>query len=263
MDWQCEVNFKNIFLLVFAFFVFFRGKFLVWRPHTGHERGHTFSVPCHFPPNFRHSQFQCAMNLQYPRHFSEIMNLPWAGIATSFCALRNECRFVSVPPMHDGQYWIQTLGLEKHPEGGYFRRVYESKTRIDGAALTPARPGTRHAATGIYYLLQNTDCSRFHRLNAEELWHFHAGSGLTLHMLHADGTISQRRLGPDPDAGQAFQAMVSPNTWFGATLDNPASYALVGCTVVPGFEYADFELADRNTLLRQHPGQRKIILRLT
>ena len=165
--------------------------------------------------------------------------------------------------MHDAEYWIRTLMLEPHPEGGHFRRVYESATRIGGNALAPPRSGMRHAATGIYYLLQNSDRSRFHRLQSEELWHFYAGAGLTLHILPADGKLRQIRLGPDPDTGQAFQALVSPGAWFGATLDNPATFALVGCTVVPGFEYADFEFADRETLLRQYPEEREIILRLT
>ena len=166
-------------------------------------------------------------------------------------------------PMRDAEYWIQKLALEPHPEGGYFRRVYESAARMEGAALTPANAGPRHAATGIYYLLRDSDRSRLHRLRSEEIWHFYAGCGLTLHMLHPDGALSQARLGPDPEKGQAFRAQVPPGVWFGATLDAPASYALVGCTVVPRFEYADFELADRNSLLRQYPARRDIIMRLT
>ena len=156
-------------------------------------------------------------------------------------------------PMHDADYWIRTLRLEPHAEGGYFRRVYESA----------ANAGPSHAATGIYYLLRDSDRSRLHRLKSEELWHFYAGGGLTLHMIHPGGAFSQVRLGPDPDAGQAFQAAVPPGVWFGATLDDAAAYALVGCTVIPGFQYSDFELADRDSLLRRHPACREIILRLT
>ena len=155
--------------------------------------------------------------------------------------------------MNSPNYWIETLNLTPHPEGGFFTETYRAS----------APDGMRAAATGIYFLLRSSDISHLHRIDADEMWHFYNGSPLTLHVLSQSGSYSTLSLGKDPKAGQRFQAVVPAGAWFGATVDQADSFALVGCTVAPGFEFDGFELARRETLLTQFPQQADIIRRLT
>jgi len=189
----------------------------------------------------------------------------------------------------DAKYWIEKLGLQVHPEGGYFRQTYKSELRIvpeaSGAAGAAAKgaskigqpqpPGSRAASTGIYFLLEAENVSAFHRLRSDEMWHFYAGSPLVVHVLDPAGEYSSIVLGEDPEAGQVFQAVVRAGCWFGAELaQNPhcsqnrgevkhPSYALVGCTVAPGFEFEDFEMARREELQAMYPSRKEMIQRLT
>lgn len=155
--------------------------------------------------------------------------------------------------------WIAHLRLAPHPEGGYFRRGYTAELTLD----LPDRNGPRPVATAIFYLLKGGRHSRLHRLKSDELWHFHTGSALTVHVLDPQGGYDAFRLGADPIAGQRLQIVVRAGCWFGATVDDPAGFGLVGCTVAPGFDFADFELADRAALLRQYPQHVALIERLT
>jgi len=164
---------------------------------------------------------------------------------------------------HDARYWIEKLGLERHPEGGYFRETYRSEEAIPPRGLPERFAGPRSVATAIYFLLGDGDFSALHRIASDELWHFYGGAPLTLHVIEPQGDYAQIKLGADPEKGQAFQAVVSAGCWFGATLDEPQSYALVGCTVAPGFDFADFEMGRREELLLRYPLQRDIILKLT
>lgn len=143
--------------------------------------------------------------------------------------------------------WIEELRLVRHPEGGWFRRVYESELRVDGP---------RPAMTSIYYLLEGNDFSALHRLKQDEQWHFYQGSPITIHEIDSSGIYVGTTLGTDE-----FQHTVRAGTLFGATVEE--GYALVGCTVAPGFDFADFELPDREKLLRLHPDHEALIRRLT
>jgi predicted cupin superfamily sugar epimerase len=163
----------------------------------------------------------------------------------------------------DATYWIETLGLERHPEGGYFRQTYRSNIEIGREALPARFPGTRVVSTGIYFLLKERDFSAFHRLRSDEMWHFYAGSGLKVHVIEPAGEYSTICLGSHADKGQSFQATVKAGCWFGSELLDRTSYALVGCTVAPGFEFEDFELGKRLELMRAYPQQRNLIERLT
>jgi len=153
---------------------------------------------------------------------------------------------------------IRRLDLLPHPEGGYYRETYRASdavTRGDGAR--------RSASTAIYYLLCDGAWSTWHRIRSDELWHFHAGGALLVHVLAPDGGYASLRLGDalaDPDA--AFQAVVPAGSWFAAELADPAGYALAGCTVAPGFEFSEFELADAAELQRRYPAQASLIARL-
>lgn len=159
--------------------------------------------------------------------------------------------------------WIAALDLAPHPEGGFYRETYRAQETIEAAHL-PARFGGRRVhSTAIYFLLPGDQISALHRIKSDEVWHFYAGSALTLSLIHSDGRLEERRLGADVERGERFQAIVPAGCWYGARIDDPGSYALVGGTVAPGFDFADFELADRNALLTQFPQHRDTIIHLT
>lgn len=161
----------------------------------------------------------------------------------------------------DASYWIERLGLARHPEGGFFRETYRAQGTI--AAVPAARGGPRSFSTAIYYLLPADDVSRLHRLRSDELFHFYLGSPLTVHLLDEREGYRRISLGREVEEGQALQAAVAAGVWFGATVDRPGSFALVGCTVAPGFDFADFEQARRQELVARFPEQREVVERLT
>jgi uncharacterized protein len=162
--------------------------------------------------------------------------------------------------MKDAKYWIHKLRLQSHPEGGYFRQTYKSELIIESSA-PPS--GQRAASTAIYFLLDGENFSAFHRLRSDEMWHFYAGSALDVHVIEPGGTHATILLGNDPEAGQQFQAVVRAGCWFASCVQDSKSYALVGCTVAPGFEFEDFELARREELVSTYPQHKKLIERLT
>src|SRR5262249_37406293 len=147
--------------------------------------------------------------------------------------------------------------LAPHPEGGWFRETFRSAERITRSALPARFTGARALATSILYLLAAGQRSAFHRLRADELWCLHAGGPMHLHLL-GQGGAQQLVVG-----GRTPQARVPHGTWFAAEPAPGAGYALVGCFVSPGFEYADFELAGRERLLAEFPGERARVLRFT
>ena len=118
-------------------------------------------------------------------------------------------------------------------------------------------------STAIYFLLEGENFSAFHRLRSDEVWHFYAGSPLLVHIIDPGGMYSSILIGSDPEAGQVFQAVVPTGCWFGSHVADWNSWALVGCTVAPGFDFQDFELARRKELEAMYPQHRKIILNLT
>lgn len=105
--------------------------------------------------------------------------------------------------------------------------------------------------------------SRFHRIDADEMWHFYEGNALIVHMIDPNGNYSFKRIGNNPDKGDVFQAVVPAGCWFGAEVSGGGKYSLVGCTVAPGFEFSGFELANRDKLLNEFPDHTKVINRLT
>ena len=110
----------------------------------------------------------------------------------------------------------------------------------------PARfSGDRAFSTAIYYLLQGKDFSALHRIKQDEVWHFYDGSPLTIHVIDREGNYSTVRVGRSSGAGELPQAVVMAGCLFGATVDVPHSFALAGCTVAPGFDFADFLRAAR------------------
>ncbi|GIW26213.1 cupin domain-containing protein [Meiothermus sp.] len=165
--------------------------------------------------------------------------------------------------MHSAQFWIEHLGLEPHPEGGFYRQTYIASEAIAEPHLPHRYKGHRSFSTAIYFLLEYPDFSAFHRLKSDEIWHFYTGSSLSLWLISPLGKLSCINLGPDPSRGHGFQGVVPAGYWFAANLDAPQTFALVGCTMAPGFDFADFELAQQAELIRQFPQHRDLIERLT
>jgi predicted cupin superfamily sugar epimerase len=160
-------------------------------------------------------------------------------------------------------YWIEKLGLVPHPEGGYYRQTYRSELSIPKEALPAEFGGSRAASTAIYFLLEGENFSAFHRLQSDEVWHFYAGEALVVHVIERGGECSRILLGRDPEAGQVLQAVVRAGCWFASHVADWKSWALVGCTVAPGFEFEDFEMGKREELVRLYPQHGKLIERLT
>ena len=151
--------------------------------------------------------------------------------------------------------WIEKLSLQKHPEGGWFKEVYRSEGFIPASALTPSHSGQRNFSTSIYFLLEGNDFSAFHRIKSDEIWHFYAGSSVTIYSIDHTGILHKHCIGD----GNNFQAVVRAGEWFAAKPDDEKSFSLVGCTVAPGFDFADFEMAKRDQLLKLFPQHRELI----
>ena len=179
-------------------------------------------------------------------------------------------------------YWIKKLELQPHPEGGHYRQTYCADLKLPRQALSPEFSGPRPASTAIYFLLEAGNFSAFHRLRSDELWHFYLGDPLLVHVIEPNGAYALTRLGRDAEAGELFQAAVKAGCWFASELvpnvptekvdarENslqPAPdrerFALVGCTVAPGFDFEDFELGHREDLVRRYPRHQALISRLT
>ena len=164
--------------------------------------------------------------------------------------------------MHPDAARLQArLDLRPHPEGGWFRETYRANLQLPAAALPPGYGTPRAAATSIFYLLVDGVVSRLHRLRGDELWLHQAGPGLVLHLLHTGGHHERLPLGPGPD--RFLQAVTPAGTWFGAEVADPGGWALVACVMAPGFDPADWELADRQDVLAAWPAHADLIARLT
>lgn len=161
-------------------------------------------------------------------------------------------------------YWVEKYQMQAHPEGGYFAETYRSAEQIPHAALPVRFGGDRAFSTAIYFLLEGHHFSALHRIEGDEVWHFYAGDPLEVYVIDAEsGALEIIRLGKNPDAGEVFQAVVPAGAWFGSKPAEGATYSLVGCTVAPGFDFAGFELAERNRMLAEFPQHRAVIEKLT
>lgn len=155
----------------------------------------------------------------------------------------------------DKDYWIQQLALEAHPEGGYFKEMLHSQQQLE----TPQ--GARYYYTSIYFLLTKGNPSHFHRLKSDEVWYYHTGSALAVHLLHPDVHYEVIKLGANPENGEVLQAVVPKDVIFGSDIPD-GDFALVSCMVAPGFDYRDFELFTKAQLLDRYPAEATIINQL-
>jgi predicted cupin superfamily sugar epimerase len=152
---------------------------------------------------------------------------------------------------------IHKLQLMVHPEGGFYRETYRSnKSIITGKAQV------RNISTAIYYLLQNEDKSHFHRIQSDELWFFHQGQPMEIKIIQ-DSQLTTIHLGNDLENGEVPQAIIPANCWFAASVKNATGYSLVSCTVAPGFDFLDFELAKKEDLVQQYPHLKNTIEKFT
>jgi uncharacterized protein len=156
--------------------------------------------------------------------------------------------------MHDEiERLIGELELAPHPEGGWYRETYRS-------TLTVAAYGSPRAAlTNIYFLLSGETFSAWHRIDADETWHFYRGTGLVIFVIGTDGRFEERVLGPDGP----WQTTIPAGLLFASQATPSNGYALAGCSVAPGFEFAAFELPPRDALLASYPQHADAIRRLT
>ena len=145
------------------------------------------------------------------------------------------------------QNLIRSLNLQPHPEGGYFKETYRAAKTLGVEAEK-----LRNLSTAIYYLLEGQDFSALHRIQSDELWFFHQGEPLEIVSIQ-EGKLVSTVLGNDVSNGEIPQAVVPAGAWFGARIKSGSGFALVSCTVAPGFDFADFELANRAALLTEFP----------
>jgi hypothetical protein len=152
---------------------------------------------------------------------------------------------------------IRIYDLKEHLEGGYFKEVYRSAEMIPQQALPSRYKGDRSFSTSIYFLLLSGTVSRLHRLVSDEVWHFYLGAPLEVMQVSPDGKKQKVILGQWVTAGQRIQHAVPAGYWFGARPAAGSAYSFAGCTVAPGFDFADFELADPESLFRSFPELRE------
>ncbi len=158
---------------------------------------------------------------------------------------------------------VSLYELQPHPEGGYFKETYRDKGVIDRSALPPQFGGNRNFSTAIYFLLPEGKKSHLHRIKSAEVWHFYLGEPLTLVQIAPDGAVAKIVLGHEITNGHVLQHVVPAGSWFGAYPNAGSCFSFVGCTVAPGFDFADFEMGMREDLMRQFPHARETIEMLT
>jgi len=160
------------------------------------------------------------------------------------------------------QNLISHYNLQPHPEGGWYAQSYRSTEIIPAAALPDRFGGDRVFSTAIYFLLEQGNFSAFHRIKSDECWHFYQGDPLEVFVIGTDRQLTIVTLGQDSSRGQLFQYVVPANCWFASRPAKESKFCFVGCTVAPGFDFADFELANQTNLCSEYPEYSELILEL-
>ena len=159
---------------------------------------------------------------------------------------------------------VSKLSLLPHPEGGYYRETYRAKGEIPEETLGTSFTGPRNYSTAIYFLLTAGNFSAFHKVRQDEMWHFYLGSPIELFEITESGELIRTLIGNDLDKAQQLQYVVKGGRWFASrVLPGSGEFSLAGCTVAPGFDFRDFEMANRVELLRKFPGHSQIIREMT
>jgi predicted cupin superfamily sugar epimerase len=161
-------------------------------------------------------------------------------------------------------FWIEKLKLSRHVEGGSFKEVYRSGLILQKAVLPAAFKNDRNISTSIYFMLEQQQFSAFHRIASDEQWHFYYGGALHIYEIAVDGHLTIHKLGNDPANDEtSFQCVVKAGSWFASRPAEGAAYCIAGCTVSPGFDFEDFELAERHKLVATFPQHLALINSLT
>ncbi|MBI9073538.1 MAG: cupin domain-containing protein [Melioribacteraceae bacterium] len=161
----------------------------------------------------------------------------------------------------DSKDIIKKLELTPHPEGGYYKEVYRSNNNTK--LIINTLPVNRSLATSIYFLLEKDQFSSFHKLKSDELWYHHTGSYVRIHVIDKKGNYFHKDIGTDLEKNIEPQFIIEAESWFAAELTDKNSYSLLGCMVTPGFDFADFELAEKEKLTEQFPQHNEIIAKFT
>jgi predicted cupin superfamily sugar epimerase len=149
-------------------------------------------------------------------------------------------------------FWIDKHQMLPHPEGGFYKETFRSTLKVE------APWGERNALTSIFYLLENDNYSAFHRIKSDELWYYHAGETLLIHEIKPNGDLTTHHLSNE----NPFVA-ITANSWFASEVKDQSGYVLVSCSVAPGFDFSDFELANRTHLCSVYPLHKTLINRLS
>ncbi|OQV16963.1 hypothetical protein BV898_08968 [Hypsibius exemplaris] len=183
----------------------------------------------------------------------------FSKLTSTFVLLSSTVLLLTIAASHqpDAAYWIQRLDLKPHPEGGVFKEFFRSERSVRRNVTATPEP----AATSIYYLLSGRNFSAFHRIPSDEIWYFHKGSPLTVHIIDYAGEHRAVELS-DGETGQ-LSYVVTANQWFAAEILAGEGFALVSCAVAPGFDFKDFELAKRTDLVAEFPQHVALFERLT
>lgn len=154
---------------------------------------------------------------------------------------------------------VKILDLKQHPEGGFYKETYRSVGTIKNDHLEGNYEGDRHFSTAIYFMLTEEMFSAFHKIEQDELWHFHLGSTIELHTISPEGNHKTHLISNNFENGHKPQLVVPGGYWFAAKILGPEDYALVSCTVAPGFDFRDFVLPSREELTQLFPKHKTII----
>jgi uncharacterized protein len=162
--------------------------------------------------------------------------------------------------MMNAKELVRELELLPHPEGGFYKETFRSAESFADAG--EEFPAGRSYSTAIYYLLEQGDFSAFHRIRSDECWHFYAGDCLHIHILHTTGNYELVKLGSSVSKGEVFQFVVPAGAWFASEPAPGSAFSFTGCTVSPGFDFKDFEMAKVEELLEVYPGEAELVKRL-
>jgi len=155
--------------------------------------------------------------------------------------------------------WVEKLQLLPHPEGGFYKENYRSTETLEHGCIPERFTGSRSMSTAIYFLITAGNFSAFHRIKSDECWHFYSGSCLLVYVIFPNGNLEIIRLGSNIKNGEVFQYVVPANCWFASCPAPESQYSFVGCTVAPGFDFNDFEMADSEYLAKEYPLHKEII----
>lgn len=163
----------------------------------------------------------------------------------------------------DHGYWKKCLSLLPHPEGGHFREIYRSEGTITAVESGGLTENERNYSTAIFFLLGSGEKNSLHRIKSDEIWHYYSGSSLAVYEIEPDGSFRKNLLGLDTERGESPVVVIKAGNWFCAEVTEEDSYTLAGCTVAPGFDFRDFELAEFKLLSDNFPQHSGFIKQFT